>query len=194
MARRHQPVVDRADIRDLVEAAGAGEDRGPVERRHIAAANGVHLHADRAAREHDDDAHASGPPAWWRSGRRRRPARRSASLTTSVWSATASGSTGPTEAGSALDRELAGQSIAGRRRRAGPAEQDGRNPGDQHADADGEDHGRRPEEVRDRPHDDDRQEARDRDEHVENAEDAAANLLRADPPGAGSGRGSRRAA
>ena len=47
-----------------------------------------------------------------------------------------------------------------------------------HADRHHEDHRGRPDQVGDRPDDDDRQEAGDRDEHPQDAEDAAADILR----------------
>ena len=71
VARRHEAVVDRTHLGDLVEPARPGEDRGAVERRDVAAAHRVDLHADRAAREDDDDpAHSLGSPRLALSGAR----------------------------------------------------------------------------------------------------------------------------
>ena len=61
VAGRRPAEIDRHDLGDLVETGRPGEDRGPVERRDVAAGDRIEGRADRPAREHDDDARHDDP-------------------------------------------------------------------------------------------------------------------------------------
>src|SRR6185437_11357704 len=69
VARGRAPEIDRDEVRDRLDARRPGEDRGAIERRHLATRGGVRDHRDRPAGEDDRDAAHSGfPRSSWRWG------------------------------------------------------------------------------------------------------------------------------
>ena len=197
MAGRRPAAVDRPRPRRSRRARASG--RGSPRRRAtgtLPPATGSKAHADRAAGEDDRDPRhrAVSPGPVGSDG----PARSSAGGSALAGRVDAAARRRPGDVG-APRRSASRPASAGPRRappRSGPRVRVGRRPSRPapaagRAYSDRRDARRRarpmattrmtdgrPDQVGDRPDDDDRQEARDRDEHVQHAEDAAADVLR----------------
>ena len=182
-----------------------GEDVRAGQGRDVAAGDRVVAHADRPAGEHDGDPRhgqrsigasvgasarpvglvvvsrpvlAGDRPVVPRTARPPRPSRRPrAVLVRPRRRRGPPGSPRPradTIGSAAVD--VGAQGGLGRLER--PADQDRGDAGQRHEQRDEQQHDRRPDEVGDRPDDQDRQEAGDRHQHVQDAEHAAADVLR----------------